>query len=460
MKIADLVELPDPERVQALRLRLIPLAQGARFERLPPAAQDFFLINLWLGEVGNGGHRQFYEGSAGDRAQETLEALLRVGATSDTIDVLSRSFAPFEGRPPRERAERCEVLAGLGPEAVERAFEPLDRALPDLSPRLIATLASQVVAHRQELAFIDRHPSGLKALDFPPDLTLADVLDKAPGERCWDIAERLAAQVEEDGLPNLAPAARTWFLAWVGLGALLRAHLRGLLEQGTRHPLPAVVEAIERVGPPAVAEVVRRITAHAKDGRLPRTELEAKVALETWDPRADAELQSLQTALQGLSAQLLGGLCEFASAHRGAIPEPPHDPFLVVTAAAHILRGRPSRPLAGPAGTFLDALEAVDEVSAGGFLGWFFSGAADRHAEALDALETLGAGGACSLLRQAAALLPDGPARATAARRAQLAALPEPARQALAALRPRWQEVRSGTIAVLAAFVLVHRDEL
>jgi len=429
MRVPDILALPTARaRVAALFQRLIPLAQDARWERLPRPAQDLHLVVLWVGEVNNGSHDQFFSNSAGDRAAETLGALERLGAPAACLDTLRAALALFEdGKPPVLRWERQDALAARWPgDALGPKIDALDRGLQAAEEPLFDAAASFLAREAGALAaFVNRHPSGLKALDLPDDLRLASVVERSPQARCAETHAALAARRAEG--QELGPAEATFVTAYEALAGLLGG--QGFAEE-TGEATAAALAAIERTQPDEVVLVARRLLVNDDD--------------------------ALRAALSARVPVILEALAAFAD--RSSIAAPPLDPFLIVSAAAFRLR-RPDlpRPTAGPAGAFLDAFDALDLVSGDRLTGWFFSAAADRQAEALTALAAVGAGDVAALLREASTHLPGGaPAADAPARRAQLLALDEAATAALGELDGRFQAGRSAAIAALAAWTLRH----
>lgn len=430
MRVADILALPTPRaRVAALFQRLIPLAQEARHDELPRAAKDLHLVALWVGEVSNGGHRQFFDNSAGDRATETLEALERLGAPPACLETLRGALDLFEGgAPPASRWERQDALAARWPDGPPT--EALDQALHQAEEPLFEAAAAYLAREAEAIArCVDRHPSGLKALDLAADVTVAAIVDRGPGARCGDTHAALAAR-RTDG-QALGAAEETFVTAYEALAGLLGG--RSFADE-SGEATAAALAAIERTQPEEVVLVARRLLVSDDD--------------------------ALRAALSARVALVLEALAAFAD--RSGLPAPPPDPFLVVSATAFRLR-RPElpRPTTGPAATFLDAFDVLDLVSADRHTGWFFSAAADRQADALAALETVGAGDVAALLREASTHLPGGaPAADAPGRRAQLLALDEAATAALGELDRRFQAGRSAAIAALAAWALRHRAAL
>src|SRR5262245_9748370 len=107
--------LAEEEPIAALRPDLIQIVYldspcQVHLERLTPAARTLYLVGMFEGEVINGGISQFFSNSAGNHAQETLDALRHIGAGL-SAGLLEKSLAIFPaGAAPRDRHKRCELL--------------------------------------------------------------------------------------------------------------------------------------------------------------------------------------------------------------------------------------------------------------------------------------------------------------------------------------------------------------
>jgi len=74
------------------------------------ADQVVGLIEVLEGEVNNGGFHQYFYNSAGDRTEETIQALELVGAFA-AADIVRRAAQKFPyGMPPKNRFERQDIL--------------------------------------------------------------------------------------------------------------------------------------------------------------------------------------------------------------------------------------------------------------------------------------------------------------------------------------------------------------
>lgn len=162
MKTIDLIALPPDERVTRTFRRLIPLAQGERYARLPLEARHVFVLAEWLGETHNGGVRQYFTNASGNRWSDARFAFDVVGAGGDTF---ARALAVFAGgAPPSHPSARARAANEDG---IGASLDALDAAID--RDALIDAVARSIVQHRDVLSFIDRYPSGLKALDVDDD---------------------------------------------------------------------------------------------------------------------------------------------------------------------------------------------------------------------------------------------------------------------------------------------------
>jgi YD repeat-containing protein len=103
------------------------------------------LIDALEGEVNNGGFHQYFYNSAGDRTEETIQALEIVGACA-MADIVKRAAQKFAGgMPPKNRFERQDVLLKAYPNAA--SFRTLDEEFyqyPDNLAALITEYKSSV----------------------------------------------------------------------------------------------------------------------------------------------------------------------------------------------------------------------------------------------------------------------------------------------------------------------------
>ncbi|XLS29205.1 DMP19 family protein [Flavobacteriaceae bacterium M23B6Z8] len=87
---------------------------------------NFLFVENLEREINNGGFRQFYWNSSGDYANETVKALLEIGAlkTSFLVNKANQEFA--KGEVPKEREERFKMLEAIE-EKAESTWNELDK---------------------------------------------------------------------------------------------------------------------------------------------------------------------------------------------------------------------------------------------------------------------------------------------------------------------------------------------
>ena len=82
------------------------------------------LIDDLEAEINNGGFDQFFFNSAGDYTEETIQALIKIGA-NHTAHIVKKAASKFpDGMPPKDRNTRQELIEEVSPES--DAFEEFD----------------------------------------------------------------------------------------------------------------------------------------------------------------------------------------------------------------------------------------------------------------------------------------------------------------------------------------------
>jgi len=93
---------------------------GEKIEKLNSSQQTFFFIENLAREINNGGFNQFYFNSTGDFSQETVTALLEIGANK-TAEIVKRANSEFKnGIVPKDRTERQNELELIEEKAKEK----------------------------------------------------------------------------------------------------------------------------------------------------------------------------------------------------------------------------------------------------------------------------------------------------------------------------------------------------
>ena len=114
---------------------------GEKIEKLNSSQRTFLFVENLEREINNGGFNQFYFNSSGDFSQETLNALLEIGAEK-TVKIVENANSEFDnGNVPKDRIERQNKLE-LIEEKAEENWEKCDTEFyeyqDDLTELLIA----------------------------------------------------------------------------------------------------------------------------------------------------------------------------------------------------------------------------------------------------------------------------------------------------------------------------------
>ncbi len=90
------------------------------FENLNEAEKTFLYVEILEAEINNGGFDQFFFNSSGDYANETLEALKRIGATK-TAKIVEEAYSYFPENPiPKNNEKRREILENIDEQTSEK----------------------------------------------------------------------------------------------------------------------------------------------------------------------------------------------------------------------------------------------------------------------------------------------------------------------------------------------------
>ncbi len=92
---------------------------GEKIKKLNSSQRTFLFVENLEREINNGGFNQFYFNSSGDFSQETVTALLEIGANK-TAEIVKRANSEFKnGTVPKERTERQNELELIEEKAEE-----------------------------------------------------------------------------------------------------------------------------------------------------------------------------------------------------------------------------------------------------------------------------------------------------------------------------------------------------
>jgi hypothetical protein len=112
-----------------------------------------YAVHLYLnyqGDVGNGGHSQYFTNPVGAYANETLAALTELGF-HDVHEILSRAVAVFPGsQVPKDWKERNDLVEGFS-EDVHSLWSKLDRKLSSVSSAHWPLVQKYLQRHEAEI---------------------------------------------------------------------------------------------------------------------------------------------------------------------------------------------------------------------------------------------------------------------------------------------------------------------
>lgn len=122
------------------------------FNDLSPAERLYYLVNVFGGELHNGGFDQFFTNTSGARYRETVAALEEVGAQKSLALLLQAKTILFSnGEVPVDRAVRCSLMPTWDEshpdhDAAHEALDALDKrfyADPDELEQVLDGLAKR-----------------------------------------------------------------------------------------------------------------------------------------------------------------------------------------------------------------------------------------------------------------------------------------------------------------------------
>ena len=83
---------------------------GEKIEKLNSSQRTFLFVENLEREINNGGFNQFYFNSSGDFSQETINALMEIGAKK-TAQIVTKANSEFQnGNVPKEQNKRQDEL--------------------------------------------------------------------------------------------------------------------------------------------------------------------------------------------------------------------------------------------------------------------------------------------------------------------------------------------------------------
>ena len=122
---------------------------GDKIEKLNIYQKVFLFVENLEREINNGGFNQFYFNSSGDFSQETVDALLEIGANK-TAEIVKKANSEFKnGIVPKDRTERQSELE-LIEEKAEEIWNECDSEFYKYQDNLTELLIAFVIKNKTE----------------------------------------------------------------------------------------------------------------------------------------------------------------------------------------------------------------------------------------------------------------------------------------------------------------------
>ncbi len=122
---------------------------GENIEKLNSSQQTFLFVENLEREINNGGFNQFYFNSSGDFSQETVNALLEIGAKK-TAEIIKKANSEFKsGIVPKDRTERQTELELIEKNAEEN-WNKCDSEFYEYKDDLTELLIAFVIKNKTE----------------------------------------------------------------------------------------------------------------------------------------------------------------------------------------------------------------------------------------------------------------------------------------------------------------------
>lgn len=122
---------------------------GEKIEKLNSSQQMFLFVENLEREINNGGFNQFYFNSSGDFSQETINALLVIGAKK-TAKIVNKANSEFQnGNVPKDRTERQSELERIE-EKAEDNWNKCDSEFYEYQDDLTELLIAFVIRNKTD----------------------------------------------------------------------------------------------------------------------------------------------------------------------------------------------------------------------------------------------------------------------------------------------------------------------
>ena len=124
---------------------------GDHIERLSAEEQVFYICNLLMEEVNNGGFDQFLYNSSGNYAHRVEECLRTIGA-SKTADICHTAIVAF-GKPiPQDRNKREKFLDKMESEEISDILSACDAQFYEYPDQLEDLCYAYIIANKEKFA--------------------------------------------------------------------------------------------------------------------------------------------------------------------------------------------------------------------------------------------------------------------------------------------------------------------
>ena len=122
---------------------------GENIEKLNSKQRTFLFVENLEREINNGGFNQFYFNSSGNFSQETIKALLEIGANK-TAEIVKKANSEFKnGTVPKDRSERQNELELIEEKAKEN-WNKRDSEFYEYQDNLTELLIAFVIKNKSE----------------------------------------------------------------------------------------------------------------------------------------------------------------------------------------------------------------------------------------------------------------------------------------------------------------------
>lgn len=122
---------------------------GENIEKLNSFQRTFLFVENLEREINNGGFNQFYFNPSGDFSQETVNALLEIGAEK-TAEIVKKANSEFKnGTVPKDRTERQNELELIEEKAKEN-WNKCDSEFYEYQDNLTELLIAFVIKNKSE----------------------------------------------------------------------------------------------------------------------------------------------------------------------------------------------------------------------------------------------------------------------------------------------------------------------